>query len=124
MLGGEDGGALVGRQAPGLSAAGGSVGGCGAAEALEGLVGERPVGRLLAGVAGGTADGGDGHGSGGRRPAGRAKMPDVGGEARVVERPSLEPGDERAERRRVAQALTNDYERFEALVGKRERSSG
>ena len=87
-------------------------------------MGERPVGRLLAGVAGGTADGGDGHGSGGRRPAGRAKMPDVGGEARVVERPSLEPGDELAERRRVAQALTNDYERFEALVGKRERSSG
>ena len=57
---------------PGLSAAGGSVGGCGAAEALEGLVGERPVGRLLAGVAGGTAAGGDGHGSGRRRP-GRAR---------------------------------------------------
>ena len=71
---------------PGLSAAGGSVGFRRAAEALEGLVGERPVGRLLAG-AGGTADGGDGRGSGRRRPTGRAKMPDVGGETRGVERP-------------------------------------
>ena len=57
--GGEDGVALVGRQPPGLSAAGG--GDFGAAELFEGLAGERPVWRLLAGVAGGPAGGGDGH---------------------------------------------------------------
>ena len=39
----EDGGALVGRQPPGLSAAGG--GDFGAAEVFEGLASERPAGR-------------------------------------------------------------------------------
>ena len=37
--------------------------------------------------------------AGRRRPAGLVKVPDVGGEARVVERPLVEPGAELAEGR-------------------------
>ena len=100
--GGEDGGALVGRQPPSLSAAGG--GDFGAAEVFEGLASERPVGRLLTGVAGGPAGGGDGHRGGCLRAAGRPKMADVGGEARVIERAAVEPGGELAVCRGVGSA--------------------
>ena len=39
------------------------------------------------GIAGGARDGRDGHHDGRRRPAGLMEVPDVGGEARGVERP-------------------------------------
>ena len=65
---------------------------------------ERPVGRLLAGVAGGPSGGGDGQLGGCRRAANRAQMSDVGGEARVIERAAVEPGCEMALRRRVGAA--------------------
>ena len=68
----------------------------GAAEVFEGLVSERPGGRLLTGVAGGPAGGGDGHRGGCLRAAGRPKMADVGGDARVIERAAVEPGGELA----------------------------
>ena len=102
--GGEDGAALVGRQLPGLPPACVGVGNFGTVEVFEGLASQRPVGRALAGVAGGSSDGGDGHGGGRRRPAGRAKMPDVGGEARVVERAAVEPSGQLAVCRRVGTA--------------------
>ena len=49
-----------------------------------------------AGIAGGALDGGDHHRSGRGRAAGLVKVPQVGGEARVVERSALEPGVELA----------------------------
>ena len=58
----------------------------------------------LAGVTGGARDGRDGHRGGRRRPARLVEVPEVGGEARVVERPVGEPGADLAEGRVVGAA--------------------
>ena len=94
--GGEDGGALVGVEASGLAAAGRGVGSVRSPKPLERAPGERPDRHGSAGIAGGPLDGGDHHRSGRGRAAGLVKVPKVGGEARVVERSSLEPGVELA----------------------------
>ena len=94
--GGEDGGALVGGEASGLTAAGRGVGSVRSPKPLERAPGERPDRHGSAGIAGGALDGGDHHRSGRGRAAGLVKVPKVGGEARVVERSSLEPGVELA----------------------------
>ena len=65
-------------------------------------------------------------------PAGRAKMPDVGGEACVVERPGLEPGDELPEAvaymRRVfgeaARSMSSTPARRRCGAGRRGRRRG
>ena len=89
--GGEHGGALLGGEAAGLAAAGGSVGRRGAAEALEGPPGQGSVRCVLAGIAGGAPDGGDGQRGGRRGPAGPMEMSQIRGEARIIERPAVEP---------------------------------
>ena len=94
--GGEHGGALLGGEAAGLAAAGRGVGGRRAAEALEGLAGERPGRRLLTGVAGG-----DGQRGGCRRAAGLVQIPQIRREARIVQPPAGEPSGELAESRGV-----------------------
>ena len=99
--GGEHGGALLGGEAAGLAAAGGSVGFRRAAEALEGLAGERPGRRLLTGVAGGAPHGGDGQRGGCRRAAGLVQIPQIRREARIVQPPAGESGGELAESRGV-----------------------
>ena len=99
--GGEHGGALLGGEAAGLAAAGGGVGGRRAAEALDGLAGERPGRRLLTGVAGGAPHGGDGQRGGCRRAAGLVQIPQIRREARIVQPPAGEPGGELAESRGV-----------------------
>ena len=93
--GGEDGGALVGGETSGQAAAaqGGSVR---TPKPLVRAPGERPDRHGSAGLAGGTLDGGDHHRSACGRAAGLVKVPQVGGEARVVERSSLEPSVELA----------------------------
>ena len=75
--GSEHGGALLGSEAADLALAGGSVVCHGAAEALEGLPGERPGRGVLAGIAGGAPDGGNGHRGGRRGAAGLMQMPQL-----------------------------------------------
>ena len=58
--------------------------------------GEGPDRRGSAGIAGGALDGGDHHRRGRGLAAGLVKVLQVGGEARVVERPSLKPSVELA----------------------------
>ena len=94
--GGEDGGALVGGEASGLAGVARGVGSVRSPKPHERVPGERPDRHGSAGIAGGTLDGGDHHRSACGRAAGLVKVPKVGGEARVVERSSLEPGVELA----------------------------
>ena len=94
--GGEHGGALLGGEAAGLTAPGGSVGGRRAAEALEGLAGERPGRRLLTGGAGGAPHGGDDQRGGCRSATGLKQIPQIRREARIVQPPAVEPGGELA----------------------------
>ena len=82
-----------------LEAASGAARGVGSVRSpkpLERAPGERPDRHGSAGIAGGALDGGDHHCSGRGRAAGLVKVPKVGGEARVVEWSSLEPGVELA----------------------------
>ena len=69
----------------------GAVGRGRSPEPLEGVPGERPDWHGLAGVADGARDGRDGHRGRHPRPARLVEVPDVGGAARVVERPVVEP---------------------------------
>ena len=98
--GGEHGGALLGGEAAGLAAPG-DIGARGAPEALEGLPGQRPGRWLLADIAGGTPHGGDYHRGGRCGSAGLVEMPQVRGEARILEPPAVEPAGELAKGRRV-----------------------
>ena len=103
--GGEDGVALFGGEAARQAAVGrGSCGRGGSAEALEGLPGQRTVRRVLVGVVGGAADGGDHESGGRRRAAGLVQAPEIRGQAPVVERPAVEPGAEPSERAGVGVA--------------------
>ena len=86
----------VGGEAAGLAAAGRGVGRVRSPKPRERTPGERPDRHGSAGIAGGALDGGDHHRSGRRRAAGLVKVPQVGGEARIVERSSIEPGVELA----------------------------
>ena len=94
--GGEDRGALVGGEASGLAAAARCVGSVRSPKPLERVPGERPDRRGSTGIAGGALDGGDHHRSGRGRAADLVKVPKIGGEARVVERSTIEPGVELA----------------------------
>ena len=103
--GGQDGVALFGGEAARRAAVGrGSCGRGGSAEALEGLPGQRTVRRVLVGVVGGAADGGDHESGGRRRAAGLVQAPEIRGQAPVVERPAVEPGAEPSERAGVGVA--------------------
>ena len=94
--GGEDDGALVGGETSGQAAAARCVDSVRTPKPLERAPGERPDRHGSAGIAGGTLDGGDHHRSACGRAAGLVKVPQVGSEARVVERSSIEPGVELA----------------------------
>ena len=113
--GGEDGGALVGGEAAGLAAAVRGVGRVRSPKPLERTPGERPDRHGRAGIAGGALDGGDHHRSACGRAVGLVKVPQVGGEVRVVERSSLEPGVELAAGHGVGAAGVGRHRAFEEL---------
>ncbi len=94
---GQPGGAFLGGEAAGLTAAGTSVGDRGAAKAREGLPRERPDRRLLADIAGGATHGGDYQRGGRCGPPGLVEMSQVRREARILEPLAVEPASELSE---------------------------